>query len=289
MKNIITIISVALVLLPIGSCYYPIEPTVLIDHYPVKAGNRWSYTRTFSLHNFRPLHPGVSYQETSYVFQSTVEALGREVLQDTLHTWKFRTTETGGLNLQPVVGYNFYRQTRDALLSVAYKNPDLVAPLQKSHVQYHYAGQSFETIAELLSSIEGNPHAVFGLSSDSLTYETVPATAFAFPIGVGREWDYRMPLPPLNWRIHKKVVGTTILHLPAGDFSSDKIQWFWDTRNNGTWDPKISGFDYLSSRGLVKREFLLKDIVVSTPVYPDSAGLVDVKDEYSAISVTVHE
>ena len=285
MKKRIAIALVAGVLLLIASCSYPPEPVSQIDHYPVKAGNTWSYTKTFSLYNFRPLISGFPFRDTSYAQQVTVEALGQELLNDGMNAWKFRTTGSGS----PVVGYNFYRQTRDAFLSVAYVNPWLVAPLQSSPIQYHYAGKAFGSIAEMASFIEGNPQGMPGLSGDSLIYETIPATAFLFPISVGREWEYRAPLPFLNWRIHKKVIGTMPLYLPAGAFSSYKIQWFWDTKNDGTWDPKMSGYDYITPQGLGKREFFLRDVAVFSDVSADTIALVDLKDEYSAILIHVRE
>ncbi|MFQ6618789.1 MAG: hypothetical protein ACE5QV_08895, partial [Fidelibacterota bacterium] len=55
-----------------------------------------------------------------------------------------------------------------------------------------------------------------------------------------------------------------------------KIQRLFDFDNDGEWDNDIELFDYISDKGLIKRYFFLKDLIV-TNERGDPIGKMDGK------------
>ena len=269
-----------------SSCYFPTDLPRTIDRYPLATGNTWTYTRTFSTFNFRPASPGATFRDTSIVSSVAVQILGRETLQDS-PLWKFRSEEHES-GRPSFASYLFYRERGDSLILAAYSGGSLFTPQQRltDHASSRYTlnGRSYLSFRELLNiSPEYFPVAL----TDSIYYEGLPVNVYVFPFSVGLEWQYRER--GTAWRMNKRVTGTEAVRTVAGIFSTYKIRWFWDMNDDGVWDTNIEAYDYVSTRGLMKRTFIFKDFAVTNASSPDSViGYFDAKDEASLNSVDLH-
>jgi hypothetical protein len=105
-----------------------------------------------------------------------------------------------------------------------------------------------------------------------------------FPFKVNNRWNYREQGFP--WKMEKEIVGTETITTPAGIFSCYKIQWFWYINDTEISDTNITGFDYISNQGLIKRLFLFKDFIV-TGNDPEPIGYFDMKDESIITSLDI--
>jgi hypothetical protein len=277
-------VFVALLLLT--SCYFPSDSTLFINHYPLAAGNSWHYIRQISLYNARPSHPGDVLPETTMTFFSDVNVLDNVILKG-ISCSRCQIVEHEGDQI--LTSYEFYRSGLDSLRIIAYSGGSVsIYPQQKLQKGIHFTtnGVSVTSLEQLSKIVQGRWQGLQPAGTDSLYYEPGPVTSYIFPVRPVREWDYRLPNYPPGWRIHKKV--TDIVPIAVGNsiIQTYKIQWYWDMTNSGKWDSNRVGFDYLSSRGLLKREYLINNLLVSSSSL-DTLGLMDYKEEYDLQTMTV--
>jgi hypothetical protein len=277
------------VLLFFTSCYFPSETYLVVGHYPLATGNQWHYIRQLSIFNFRPSGADTTSPETTITFTTDVNMLG-QVLVNGSEAWKVQTIEHE--DGQTFTGYDFYSQIHDSLRLIAYTTPTVpIEPVQKYryHANFSYQGFSSPSFTELLRHIEGYRQAGMNVSSDSLYYEEGPVTSFVFPVRFMSAWDYRLPDYFPGWLMRKKVIGTSVIQVNNFLYPTYKIQWYWDTNRSGSWNPNLDGYEYLSSSGLLRRELILKNFVMTSPQSPeDTLGLFDYKEDYVVQTMSVH-
>ncbi len=264
-------------MLTFGSCMVNFDP-VITDHYPLAAGNTWQYQRTLSTINFRPIVAGATMRDTSIYSANGVHIVGRESIPGYADTWKFLLDENGSLS-----SYTFYRTAGDSLQYVAYTNGSLFSPKQARGMRFAYGGRLANSIVELVDLLEMVDRPGGGVLADSLYYEPRPVTTLAYPLLNGKEWTYRVT----PFRIKKQVDGRETIVVPAGQFQTATVRWFWDTDADGLWDTTMDGHDYVGTKGLMKRTFLIKDLALMGPNSPEVLGYFDVSDEFELTSMNV--
>jgi hypothetical protein len=213
--------------------------------YPIRLGNHWEYQRTFN-----------SYSDSSFwqydtVVTSTVEMkiISKEVFFDSVDVYLFQEslTETNRPTFESVTYYN---NTENGLYFYAYRGPGYVIPKPIPTGKIVFKGIIFNSLQEITQTISLALNKRENLA-DSLYFETPPIQSLKYPIEVNSQWTYRYPRNP--WHIEKKIISKEPINVPAGNFECYKIQWLYDMDHNGEWDEEIIFYDYLSSKGLIKR------------------------------------
>ena len=105
--------------------------------------------------------------------------------------------------------------------------------------------------------------------------EGPPVQSFKYPLKQDLEWNYRHDY----FIINKKVVGKETIELPSGNYECWKIQWLYDFTNTGQFVGNITFYEYVSTKGLIKRILFMKDVPITSPENPLGEGLMDFKEE----------
>ena len=242
--------------------------------FPLKIGNKWEYARTFSTFNIRGDTTGINLAPT-IVANVVSEIVRMDTLPNSVETFVFHTTETFENLSFKFEDDSYYKNQADGLFLYAHSNQ--VAILLKSAVkkQFLFQDRYFKNIREILLFIE---RVVVNniTTADTLIIEDPPFKSLQYPLEIGSQWIYSTN----NFATtEKKVLGKEKVETPAGDFDCIKIQWIIDFGSD------IEFFDFICSKGLVKRSVTVKDIRVTTPDNPDGTGvLFDSKDEFDVIN-----
>jgi len=251
----------------------PTGPLAEDFSFPLKIGNNWQYARTFSPFNVRGDTTGFNID--TIIANLASEIVRRDTLPNSLETFVLHTTETVENLSFEFESESYYENQTDGLFLYAHSNP--VDILLKSAVkkQLLFQGRYFKNIREILLFIE---RAVVNniTTADTLIIEDPPLKSLEYPLEIGSQWIFSAN----NFSTtEKKVLGKEKVETPAGDFDCIKIQWI----NN--LDTDIEVFDFICSKGLVKRSLIAKDIRITTPDNPDGIGvLFDIKDELELIN-----
>ncbi len=241
--------------------------------YPIKIGNQWEYLRTFSTFNFRP--DTLESILNTVVTSSVIMRIDRkEIIFDSIQTYVFHETltETNGPTYEDE---SYYNNLDNGLFFYAYRGPGFVIPKTNSKRRILFKGKYFSNIREMTHFISmALPNKIN--ISDSLIYEIPPLQSIKYPFEIKSQWVYRNPDIP--WHIDKKIISKESVKVPAGNFDCYKIQWLHDVDDNGEWDEEIIMYDYICSKGLVKRSVLFKDSAIIGEHDPEPIGLFDSED-----------
>jgi hypothetical protein len=263
-----TIVLATVVLMCMMGCNSTVDPGS-VTNYPLSKNNSWSYDAAASLTNFRPAHAGITFRDTAISWITRVNAEGSDTLLDSIATWKFTTHDTGAVISD---GVQHYIVSGDSLLLFAYYNPSLALPKRGLGYKYSFGRKQYNSVDELIKTLTAEISAV-----DTLWVELYPPPVLVFPLTIGKEWTYRT----VPFRINKKIVGAENVSTPAGDFACYKIQWFWDINGDEKWDSSLTGIDFVNNKGLVKRTFEFKNLILSSSGSPDPLGYIDLKNEFT--------
>jgi hypothetical protein len=258
-----------------------------ITTYPMQTGNRWTYARSFYLHNYRPI-------DTSYHFQPpdtfrvalSVDITGTATIPriphiagDSITVTVFRARETSGPHM--LHSHSYYGRSPDGLILHGYLGGSLILPRPaESEYVFSVHGYTFRSLPELVAMFNEGVETVV---QDSLIREYPPLLAIKYPLRQGDQWTFRRAGNP--WRIDKRT-GPMRLD-PVWNVRYHEIRWLYDINHDGMWDDGILLVDRISEKGLVRRTIEIKDLVVSTAQSPDPVGYVDVTDETILVSMTV--
>lgn len=258
------------------------EPTsageeFFIQTYPLIPGTVWNYKVQYEIFNVRPESLAQYYQDT-LTWYASVELVGRDTLRDSIPVWKFISKEWDDtLTYSPA--FSYYSLHNDTMRLIAYSGGSLINPKVNSR-NNNYDKRTF---IDSLRKLFWQDFFINSLTpSDSLYFEVKPPIVLIFPLRHGLHWTFRERKYP--FLIEKKVIGTKILSLPNTSPLSIMIQWFWDIDGNGNLDTDITGFDYITFDGIVKREFIFKDFVLKIDD-PENFGFVDTRQSFTLISI----
>jgi hypothetical protein len=259
MKNLLKT-SYLLLLLGIFCCSNDDNPLLPISGdfvYPLEIGNKWEYTITETLSNFRPAIPGVDDSTTT--FTSTVEIVGIDTLLDSIEVHAFEERGTRG-----IYWITLYENQSDGMF--LYSGPVTnTLPKTEAEERYFFYGPNLTSIPV--------PGVTIGIVKqfDRNTLRLTPLKVFPYPFEVGKQWLFQEITEPTAAisRAEKKIVGTDKVQVTAGEFRCFKIQWIF-TGNNGIPIDYLEQFDFVSDRGLIKRATFRKDFLLIGGAFGDT-------------------
>ena len=183
----------------LSSCDKPTEPGAVftVSRFPLAAGNVWNYQGEHSLSRFRLIVSGAMFRDTTYRWAAKVEIIGEQVLQDSVHTWRFHLSDNFARAFPPDTFRStsnedkFYLLRSDTLFFYAYGGGSS-APTPKTHSRYTDAYQEkvFAPMCDLLNVSEDDLPSISLEHSDSITYLLNPKKSLVFPLRNGSEWTY---------------------------------------------------------------------------------------------------
>lgn len=258
----------------------PIEITNTEMIYPLTVGNEWSYVRLFSIFNFRPLNDSIVPPNDMTILQRSVSSISRkDTLHDTISTFVLRELLEEGNST--FVGESYLSNHDDGLYLYAYKGISNTSPKVAHSQKISFKGRNFNHIGEITSFIE-NGGLIHSPNFDSLRFENPPVKALPRKYRTGEQWTFRRYIDFL--RIDKKIISKESIETHAGNFDCYKVQWLVDFGNDGEWDKDIIFFDWVSLKGLIRRNILIKDMIWVGSASPEPLGKFDGKDEFILIN-----
>jgi hypothetical protein len=253
-----------------------------VTSYPIQSGNIWMYAGIDTVYHFRPLVSTVHFKDTAVHWTTRIDSLGEVILQDSVHTWAFRSTDS--FDTSHVIGYHYYTRNNDSLFLYAYSSASGGLPKKLSGYHLVFQGITFGSLGELHQYIRQAERIPGYSATGTIVYEERPPKAMVFPLRVGSQWTFRERGYPFF--IGKNITGTASVPTPAGEFAAFKIAWWWDMDNNNIADTNIEAFDYVTNNGLMKRTIVFKNATI-TNGDPTPLGYVDIKEEYSITSFMI--
>jgi len=277
MKKIITFwISVCVILLGIYSCNDSSNPALSINNdfvYPLEIGNRWSYNASMRYSNVSP--DSLKDQLSDYAMDISV-SVTRKIFIDTIEVYEMKEESekyTGA--------YAYYSNKEEGFLKYAYSNsPDVILPKTNGRKTYSFKGISFNNISEFIINLE-KINSLSKTLNDSIIYFAQPRVIYSYPLEVGSEWDFSIS----NIKIVKEVIEKETINSSFGNYSCFKIQWKYDFDNDGIVDDDFIYYEYLCSKGIMKRTLTLKNVAISTVQNPGGISFADVKIEQTLTGI----
>ncbi len=236
--------------------------------FPMQLGNRWEYKRTLTA---ATISSDSLIIDTTIVSQIELEVTQLMEMNPPLYELREILTESGN----EYTDYAYYQNLEDGLYYTAYRGAGFVIPKNAKNGAVSINGRRFQSVREFINTLT-KQSTLQGISSDTLIYENPPLLSIQYPLEVGAQWTYRTAGNP--WRIDKKVVGYAPVTVPAGTFMSFQIQWLIDLNDDGQWDDNIIFYDYISAKGLIKRDITLKNVAFYTEGNPDPVGFYDSRE-----------
>lgn len=246
--------------------------------YPVKLNTFWYYVTRNFLTNLRG--------DSVYAYFSTDTIVGfggakfikdTIINSDTLH-------ELSNYHSDTASGHNhttleFYKQSDSGLIRIAYYSDGAnFGPyrLADNSLLYSINGKHFRSLNDILSYYNHDYQSI-----DTLYFDDPPLRVLKYPLSQNNEWEFVSYSG--NPRITKKYIDYETVNLTFGSFYCIKVKrnWYY---NSTTPDPKFNSIDYFSKDGMVKRDFIIKDVLVQNQNL-DTIGIFDVKDEAELLNL----
>ncbi len=241
--------------------------------YPIEVGNQWEYERIYTVANVRPysLADEMDWADTLAVTMRIDSAM---TILDSIEVFAFHEIDiaTNGLKY---ANTSYYNNLEDGLYLYASTSFSPGRPKSITDSKIHFKGKDFGSIHELTNYFtRGLPKASNAQSIAG--YEYPPIQIIKYPIKSESQWTYQYI--PEQWLSDKKIISQEVVEVPDGSYLCYKIQWLWDMDLDGEWDDDLIFYDYVSSKGLIKRSLQYKDLETSTETGLPS-GFYDVIDE----------
>ena len=214
------------------------------------------------------MNPDPTRNDTIINFSIEVAIDREETIADTIDTFVLSTSENQeGRNYY---SEHYFNNLKDGLYNFASKglSGSNSFPKNSQSISYEFNGLSFFNVNELTNFFIDKIYHFDRINSDSLIIYSTPNKTLKFPLEVNDTWNY------INntFKIDKKVISREIINTVAGSFECFKIQWLYSL-------PNIEIYDYISSKGLLKRTLLVKNVIITTANDPVGNGYFDIKDE----------
>lgn len=237
--------------------------------YPFELNTFWYYSSRNFISNLRPDSLSV------YFSRDTILGLGGAkftkdtvINSDTLKLLRNSHSSEGHSHTT----LEYYKQTDSGLIRIAVYSDGLnFGPYRPAgNLNYSFRGQNFSSLNELYYKLKYD----FPAGDTTLYFDDPPIKVLKYPLTKNSEWGI------INYgttRITKKYIDFENVSVPAGNFYCMKIQrnvYY----NSASPDPNYFYYDYFSKYGMIKRDFLLKDVLVSNNS-GDPIGYIDVREE----------
>jgi hypothetical protein len=264
---------------PTGSGVPPQADTSTFT-YPFTIGSTWSYNRTFSVENIRP--DSIRHYFTSYPHYSTGTVT---VLYDTLingvttRCFLEGYYEVHGSDTVTWKKRLYYGNYDTALVCFATRGRLGVMGIPYS-VQpatgFSKYGKRFSSISEITSYIETGS---IPYESEQMYLENPPAVSLKYPIVTGTEWVSKYSKGvPWSYKKYLSFVIEYINGIPVSCIKTERrLPAFGETEC----------YEYYSKFGQIKRNYLFRDMIVTTKWMPDGAGYADIRDVYNISSYNI--
>jgi len=238
--------------------------------YPYKLNSFWYYsTRNFvtnlrgdSVHFYFPGDTTVGFGNAKFVKDTIVN-------QDTLRLLRNEHSEVGHSHTT----LELYKQTDSGLIRVAYyyggTNFGPYRPV-KQNLRYVINGNTYASLDELKNAFNVEDYS----GDTTLYFDEPPLRVLKYPIEENTEWEF---VTFGTTRITKEYTNFENVNTGMGELKCIKVKrnWYY---NSSAPDPKFISYDYFSKEGMVKRDFVIKDVVILNQ-NTDTLGIIDVKEE----------
>ncbi len=236
--------------------------------YPYDLNSFWYYTTRNFVTNLRP-DSIITYYDTDTTFGVGGAVFVKDTIisSDTLRLLSNSHSESGHAHLT----LEYFKQTDSGLIRIAsYSEGASFGPFSTNEVnnKYEVNGQTYHSIRDLLDNYEYE-----NFSNAKLVFDDPPVTTLKYPIVQGLEWHL---LSNGDTEIRKQYTDFETVTVRAGTFYCNKVKRNWYYNSVGP-DPKIILYDYFSKDGMIKRDLIIKDILVFNSSGP--IGYLDVKEE----------
>ena len=244
--------------------------------YPLKIGNKWNYLEQLTFTNPRPdtiqnlIHNSSSEGEIIVVKETIVNSIAVVELKDRL---------VNQTSIFESLGY--YTNTNDGFIKYAYSGYGSNGlPKANQQIQFLFKGKRFSSVSEIVKTVELS-NSLNKIVYDSLYFFQPPRVVYKYPITQNTEWA----IGTTEFALNKQYESKTMLQTDMGVIECVVIKWKYDLDNDGKWDEDFDVYEYLSSKGRIKMAYTIKDMMITTPEYPDGIGKVDVNFEQKIISI----
>ncbi|HXX63316.1 MAG TPA: hypothetical protein VEO56_05915 [Bacteroidota bacterium] len=288
--------AVALTLIVACGCHKD-EPSApccepLVSAYPLAKGMTWQYSYYSAYYNIRTTDSSAINQLDTVSGISTVVAAGDTVLGPVgaqggdsvrvsilaeyrvqLAPKQVVSSGPPGCSLYSAGGSGIYLE---GYSGIAGHSLPKVSP---GPISMRVAGRVYSSRRELVASLLGMPNSP---SDEPIVREIPPKLTIRIPLAIGTSWTFR----PSNgtFGIDKQVTGEEDFTLSGKTYPCAVVRWLY-SMSSGDPYTAISVVDLISPNGLLKRTIDLKNVVITTMTNPDSAGLMDYREEYFATDV----
>lgn len=237
--------------------------------YPYSLNSSWYYTTRNFVTNLRPDSVSiyfptdtlVGYGDATFEKDSLINGAMLRLLRNS-HSEPIHSHTTR----------EYYNQTDSGLIRVAYFSEGTnFGPYRHNgnSLKFSANGKIFRSLNDLYNFYKINSTENRG----SLIFDDPPIVTIKYPIVQNEEWDFQIYR---KIRITKKYTDFEDISLNGNSLHCIKIQrnWYY---NSPDADTNYLSFDYFAKEGMVKRDFRIKDILVSNTKGP--IGYIDVKEE----------
>lgn len=265
--------------------------------FPLTVGNEWHYTKTV-----QTTSTSNAIESTTSTGNLTITITGTETILTTINSYIIEESLIEGA--QTLTRKTYQSNQEDGLYSYEFEGQNtgiLLASIKTNSSQesskIYFKGQFFNTIQDLVAFIEKQQSTNFIqsnsmqlpiTSSSTPTFKSTPVKSLEYPLVTNTQWVYRSGTGLIG-DLAKKVLNQESITVAAGDFDSYKIQWLWDVDNNNKWDDDMIGYEYISTKGLIKKTTTVKNIASTQPVNNTFVvvGYFDMTIEYVLTSYQV--
>lgn len=240
--------------------------------YPFTSGSTWSYKRTFSAENIRPdsirhyftdfpvnAYGDITIMDDTVLNGIPVKCFVEDYTEDTLHL-RSRT---------------YYGNYDTAMVCYGYisSGGGCSFPFRKQNgISFQKNNKSFNSLYRLSRYLQTGRDG-----SDTVIYiENPPLTVLKYPVKTNTRWLFK-DITGLSL-LYKNYLNFENIWFINRNISCIKIQRDWEIFNDDYF------YDYISKFGQMKRNYLTKDMLVTTAQNPDGIGYVDLRDLYDVVS-----
>ncbi len=250
--------------------------------YPYEINSFWYYSTYNYITNYRPDSLRNIIADDTIVGNGIAEFTKDTVINsDTLHLLKNTHSSEGHEHTT----LELYKQSDTGLVRYAfYSSGTNFGPFRVSRLRFKIENENkeFLSTAELLRWYEGYASADFR-GDTTFTIDNPPINAIRYPITNGTEWSY---LDYGATKIKKLYSGFENITTQAGSFHCARIRRNWYFNFSNEPDSNFYLMDYFSESGMVKRDFRIKNVLVTTST-GDPLGYIEVVEESKLNIVTL--
>jgi hypothetical protein len=250
--------------------------------YPYEINSFWYYSTYNYVTNYRPDSLRRIIADDTIVGNGIAEFIKDTVINsDTLHLLKNTHSSEGHEHTT----LELYKQSDTGLVRYAfYSSGANFGPFRVSNLRFKIENDNKE-IASTYELLQWYSNYAFkDLHGDTtFIFEDPPINAIRYPITNGTEWSY---LDYGTTKIKKLYSGFEDVSTLAGSFYCARIKRNWYFNFSSVADTNFCLMDYFSEYGMIKRDFRIKNVLVTTST-GDPLGYIEVVEESKLNIVTL--